>query len=955
MSTTLWTFPGSRWWKFEFHAHTPASSDYGAGPDQATLKQRTPREWLLGYINAGIECVAITDHNCGDWIDPLKTELARMKSEGVSGAEGLRLFPGVELTINGAHFLAIFDPAATTQVVRDLLAVARYNNAATNAAGYCTESVTAICQEVQARGGLFIPAHVDLEGTGCFKLQPNLSAIEPILKLTGVIAMEVAGQGYTPPACYKDAKLQWTPVLGSDSHHPTAPTTPIAGMRHAYPGSHWTWVKMGANSAGELSIESLKLALVDGPGISVRRSDEPGIPKTLNAEPDEAVESLEISSARFMGNGTPEKAALSPWLNAFVGGRGTGKSTIIHFTRLALRREGELEKLGANSDIFKSFERFKKVGGAVRQQTAIQLIYRHQGVRYRLRWPSAEGQPDVEEWDASATPPTWNPARSQEIAARFPVRIFSQGQIAALAGERSAPLMDIIDQAVDYREWKTRWDDQERAFLALRSKIRDVQAKLQNRDRTVGSLEDVRRKLERFEAAEHAKVLKEFQQRDRQAREVERHFQETDAVATKIAKFSEEITACDIGDGIFEPDDVIGKQAAERIAALQEAIAKASKDISAAAATLKEAITAERAQLQGTDWQSQVTSTKAAYDKLVEELQAQGVKDPSEYGRLVQDRQRLENEVKSLDDLAQNLEALQGQEHEQLASLGELRKEISQKRSAFLTTTLADDPYVRIELDAYGREPDAISEKLREVLGLGEEPGVFIDDIYAAPNNSSPVGLIASLLRDLPEEKAAAQAELETRIAALKHGLTDACAGQAFGEIGQRLQNRLRRASETRPEFADRILTWFPEDSLAVSYSPQGNGRDFVPILQGSAGQKAAAMLAFFLKYGNEPIILDQPEDDLDNHLIYTLVVKQLRQTKLRRQIVTVTHNPNIVVNGDAEMVHALDFKSGQCRVIERGGLQDGRVREEVCRVMEGGREAFEKRYQRIGKGSSHV
>jgi hypothetical protein len=54
-------------------------------------------------------------------------------------------------------------------------------------------------------------------------------------------------------------------------------------------------------------------------------------------------------------------------------------------------------------------------------------------------------------------------------------------------------------------------------------------------------------------------------------------------------------------------------------------------------------------------------------------------------------------------------------------------------------------------------------------------------------------------------------------------------------------------------------------------------------------------------------------------------------------------------------MVHALDFRNGQCRIIVKGGLQEEAVREEVCRVMEGGREAFEKRYQRIGKGGAHV
>jgi ABC-type cobalamin/Fe3+-siderophores transport system ATPase subunit len=150
-------------------------------------------------------------------------------------------------------------------------------------------------------------------------------------------------------------------------------------------------------------------------------------------------------------------------------------------------------------------------------------------------------------------------------------------------------------------------------------------------------------------------------------------------------------------------------------------------------------------------------------------------------------------------------------------------------------------------------------------------------------------------------------------------------------------------------------LTWYPEDTLTVTYSPKGDGRDFRPIQQGSAGQRAAAMLAFLLAYGGEPIVVDQPEDDLDNHLIYQLVVQQMRSNKQRRQIITVTHNPNIVVNGDAEMVHAFDFKAGQCKVIEEGSLQDASVRQEICRVMEGGEEAFEQRYRRIGKGGRHV
>ena len=137
---------------------------------------------------------------------------------------------------------------------------------------------------------------------------------------------------------------------------------------------------------------------------------------------------------------------------------------------------------------------------------------------------------------------------------------------------------------------------------------------------------------------------------------------------------------------------------------------------------------------------------------------------------------------------------------------------------------------------------------------------------------------------------------------------------------------------------------------MIVEYSRLGDGKDFRPIAQASAGQRSAAMLAFLLAHGEEPLVLDQPEDDLDNHLIYDLVVRQTRENKSRRQIIVVTHNPNIVVNGDAEMLHALDFVAGQCKVVQSGSLQDKSMREEVCRVMEGGREAFERRYRRLGR-----
>ena len=359
-------------------------------------------------------------------------------------------------------------------------------------------------------------------------------------------------------------------------------------------------------------------------------------------------------------------------------------------------------------------------------------------------------------------------------------------------------------------------------------------------------------------------------------------------------------------------------------------------------------ITSERAALPSTPWSGELQKTRQAYGELITALKSQGVADPSEYGKLVQERQRLEGDLAILDSLEKQRQQVLTQAEDALKRLGVARRTLSDKRSEFLRQTLADNPFVRIVLEPYGRDPRAIERSLREVLGAQDDR--FSDDLLVVDAKGPKSGAVADLIDKLPDDCEAARAELENRLQALKASLKEGCDGLGKLNFGGHFGNYLERQFKQRPEFLDRILSWYPQDSLKVEYSPKGDGSGFRPIGQASAGQRAAAMLAFLLAHGGEPIVLDQPEDDLDNHLIYDLVVKQIRSGKQRRQIIAITHNPNVVVNGDAEMIHALDFRGGQCRIAERGCLQDKPMREEICRVMEGGREAFERRYRRLGR-----
>lgn len=79
------------------------------------------------------------------------------------------------------------------------------------------------------------------------------------------------------------------------------------------------------------------------------------------------------------------------------------------------------------------------------------------------------------------------------------------------------------------------------------------------------------------------------------------------------------------------------------------------------------------------------------------------------------------------------------------------------------------------------------------------------------------------------------------------------------------------------------------------------------------------------------------------------------RQREFLRQLIIVTHNPNIVVNGDAELIHVLKFENGQVQIDQQGGLEEKKIRDAICTIMEGSRKAFDKRYKRITLEFKHV
>ena len=122
-----------------------------------------------------------------------------------------------------------------------------------------------------------------------------------------------------------------------------------------------------------------------------------------------------------------------------------------------------------------------------------------------------------------------------------------------------------------------------------------------------------------------------------------------------------------------------------------------------------------------------------------------------------------------------------------------------------------------------------------------------------------------------------------------------------------------------------------------------------------SPGQRCSAILPILLLSGDYPLIIDQPEENLDNRLIRQVIVNILASMKLRRQVIIATHNPNLPVLGDAEQCVVLQARGRNLsEVVATGNLDSPSVARFITDIMEGGREAFQYRqsiYQHHWKG----
>lgn len=163
-----------------------------------------------------------------------------------------------------------------------------------------------------------------------------------------------------------------------------------------------------------------------------------------------------------------------------------------------------------------------------------------------------------------------------------------------------------------------------------------------------------------------------------------------------------------------------------------------------------------------------------------------------------------------------------------------------------------------------------------------------------------------------------------------------------------------RSAGQAFRDWAGRISAWlYGTDHIKIAYGVQYEGLD---IEQLSPGTRGIVLLLLYLAIDRDddrPIIIDQPEENLDPKSVFDELVDRFRRAKLRRQIIIVTHNANLIVNTDADQVIVATcgpHRPGELPEIAyvSGGLENPDIRRQVCEILEGGEDAFRERARRL-------
>lgn len=950
-------YEGMRWFKCDFQVQTPEDATHWGDADTRLPEPRRPmvapapdangvvgpgkpdenrlqeiaRAYLRRCHEVGLELIGVTDHNFSQKTDPRDWFLTHLVEQNKTvardlGRQPLHILPGFEVDI-GYHVLCLFEPAKKAshvwRVNRLLCKLGldenerfrqgrpmplRRNNA--------TVSLKELIELVQEQHkGIVIAAHADqndgllgdsrhIEDYKNKKLLAlEVTANPPAQRVLDVV--EGRDRAWARPDCHpayvmsSDAKS----LKVDDQGQPVANSL---GYRH-------TWLKMS-----KPSIEALRQAFLD----PLSRIQLQG------ARPSEAlvhprITKVSVRGARFLED---QDVHFSEGFNCVIGGRGSGKSSLLEYVRFAigpdepvskgedddpsLRRKRELlkESLTPEAELRVTFE----VGNGVSDT----LVYAPGKPAGQQRWLDGREVADL-----------------NAVLRQLQLQFFSQGELSRMTNgaQGQAQVLALIDTAAGA------------SLLELKASERDLKARLMALFQS--TRDAARLQAEVAEAQQEAVEL----ERQLKAREAVQEDSQLNQLALEARRHLNRMKSADAP--VVEAVNQVLQQLSTPLEPLS-----ASADNWPNAAWFKGA-TAQMEQARA-DLAAAITNAMTGYQQAMNACLGEGATQATEQEiAAVQERFRAACVASGIreEDIAR-MQGLEEKRQEKLKLVEERQKRLAEVRieaDKFPQVLSELHAVWRLQFDARRATAEAIqaavaSQTVRLTTALMADEASF-KAAWARLAPTDKRGKLARRWDDYGDElfrewkKRADASVWETLEAArtdtgvLETVLLDGLHQALFAHLDN---------DNVRPLWEDvrisRVSDGIDVELLREDRSVAGSMSGAL-----SEGQRNTVLLNLMLARGEGPLVIDQPEDELDSSFIYRTLVRDLRAAKSKRQLIVATHNANLPVNADAEQIYALEARDGRGKPRAQGGLDRKGVAEAVLDIMEGSEQAFKQRSEK--------
>lgn len=869
---------GARYFRADLQVHTPVDRRWpGPAPGDPDARSQVALDYLRAAKDRGIELVGITEHHDVSWIDSLRHAAKTL---------GMYLLPGFEVeSQEGVHVLCLFEHSAKVVVLGEILAQLglpherRQANKLTEIRS--TLPFAEVIRKVQGEcGGICIAAHVTsdkgllktLEGgarADAWKT-PELLAVQVPTTVTNEGTRRILENG--DPNFLRDRVL--AQVLTSDAR----------SLDEI--GTQSVWIKMQRPG-----VQGLRQAFLDPES------------RIVLEDPHGRRSSGEIVSVGWEAGFLDGQAiGVNPELTCLIGGKGTGKSTVIESVRWAFDMEPPEE-----SDAQRLRDQVLRGGSKV----SITVRTAAPPALHRIE-RTAPHAPVVRDELGSIL---------ADVSPRnlMTPLIFSQKQLYDTA-QNSQARLELVDVFADERLADVRAAER-RLVTSLREggqAIHNERGRIEQLEVQLGELPGLEQWRKRFRDAGFQERLAERRALDRE----EARLKALDEALLARVRTLERMTA-EVAPPTT-PQVTHGWANADLLDQAETVVASATADFARELEALRTGLIRARDELAITSsaWSARRAARQADFDAALRELQvAMPDVDPERY---LDVERRIEALLPLREERARADERLDAARRARDAALIELQElrgrkhRVRNEAAGELTAATAQDVRVAVE---YQADRSRAVEALRRL-----KTGV---------RNATIEALVAD--RDFTPAEFARRVR-ERRLAG-SFGLPD---GQAAS---------LERALGEEELMSFEIVELCDQATVELDVGLAGD-RDYRPLERLSPGQKSTAILLLTLQSGTEPLLIDQPEDDLDNRFVYDDVVQRLRGAKSRRQLVVATHNANIPVLGDAEQIVVLDALAGnppRGEVQAHGPIDDDGVRAAAEQILEGGEQAFRRRREKYG------